>query len=387
MLPLNSLLKRIVPVLAACALGGPLVAQTKQPAAKPTVKPKALAKLAEPWPDADTLHARRADAETRRLFAGDDPVALSLSADFKTINKDRSVEGKKRYPAVITVTGEEGPHGTLHATLRTRGHFRLRATSCTFVPLRVEFDDKDEVTGTLFDHQKTLKLVTHCQTDKEYEQYVMREYLVYRVLNLLTPRSFRARLARVTYVQSTNGQPIITRRGMFLEEDDDVARRLEGRVMDLERLLFKDVDQETLTLTTMFEYMIGNTDYSIYKLHNIRLINTPGRVVYTVPYDFDLSGLVNTSYAIADRSFGLRSVRDRLYRGPCRTLDDLQPVLDQFKTHKTEVLGLYDSLPDLDAGYRREAKGYLEEFYRSLDRSGDVKHAFIDGQCSTKPTM
>jgi hypothetical protein len=374
--------RAVATILVICAIAGPLPAKTAQQ----KVKPAALAKLAEPWPDAETLRARRIDAETRRLFVGNDPVALSVAADFKTINRDRSVVGKKHYPATLTLTGENGRTETLHVTLRTRGHFRLRGTSCSFVPLRVEFD-KDEVKGTLFDRQKALKLVTHCRSDKEYEQYVMHEYLVYRALNLLTPRSFRARLASVTYVQSSSGQAIITRRGMFLEDDDDVARRLEGRVMELPRLTFKDVDQEMLTFTMVFEYMIGNTDFSIYALHNIRLIRTPARTVYTVPYDFDLSGLVNTSYAIADRAFGLRSVRDRLYRGPCRTLDELQPVLSQFKAHKAEILGLYDSLPDLDAAYRREAKDYLEEFYRSLDRPGDLRRTFMGGQCSQKPTM
>jgi hypothetical protein len=375
--------RMVVLVAAVCVLAGPLLAQTKQTTA---VKPGALAKLAEPWPDADTLRAQRIDAEQRRLFAAPDVVALSLASDFKTINKDRSAEGKKHYPGVLTLTGEDGRTETLHVTLRTRGHFRLRATSCSFVPLRVEFD-KNEVKGTLFDHQKSLKLITHCQNDKEYEQYVMREYLVYRALNVLTPRSFRARLANMTYVQSSTDKPIITRRGMFLEDDDDVARRMQGRVMDLPHALFKDVDPDTLTMTMVFEYMIGNTDFSIYALHNVRLVRSPEKVTYTVPYDFDLSGLVNTNYALPDRAFGLKSVRDRLYRGPCRAPDDLQPVLDQFKTHRAEMFAVYDSLPDLDAGYRREAKDYLNEFFRTLDRPGDVKRTFTDGQCSKKSTM
>jgi hypothetical protein len=375
--------RMVVPMAMVCVLAGRLLAQTKQTTA---VKPGALAKLADPWPDADTLRAQRVDAEQRRLFAAPDAVALSLASDFKTINKDRSTEGKKHYPGVLTWTSEDGRTQTLHVTLRTRGHFRLRATTCSFVPLRVEFD-KNEVKGTLFDHQKSLKLITHCQNDKEYEQYVMREYLVYRVLNLLTPRSFRARLATMRYVQSSTEKPIITRLGMFLEDDDDVARRMEGRAMDLQRALFKDVDPNTLTMTMVFEYMIGNTDFSLYALHNVRLIRTPEKVTYTVPYDFDLSGLVNTKYAIPDRAFGLKSVRDRRYRGPCRASDDLQPVLDQFKAHRDEIFALYDSLPDLDAGYRREAKDYLAEFFRTLDRPGDVKRTFVDGQCSKESTM
>jgi hypothetical protein len=188
-------------------------------------------------------------------------------------------------------------------------------------------------------------------------------------------------------VQATDGRTITTRLGMFLEDENDVARRLDGRIVDRQRVLFKDVDQEMLSLAMVFEYMIGNTDFSIYALHNIRLVGTQSATIYTVPYDFDLSGLVNTRYAIADRSFGLKSVRDRLYRGPCRTEAELEPVLAHFRGRKTEVLALYDSLPELDSAYRREAKSYLDEFYRTIDRQGDVKHTFIEGRCSKKPAM
>ena len=371
--------RRIVAALGICSIAVSLAAQTKEPAVKPAV----LAKLAEPWPDAEAMHERRIEAEGRRLFVGVDPVLLTLTADFKAINKDRKAEGKQDYSGVL---GAGAGADALHVKLRTRGHFRLRASSCSFVPLRIEFA-KDEVPGTLFDRQKALKLITHCRNDKEYEQYSLREYLVYRALNILTPGSFRARLAKVTYMQAGENKPIITRLGLFLEDDDDVARRMEGRIMEMPRTLFKDVDPRKLTLDMVFEYMIGNTDFSMYMLHNIRLVRTPSRVIYTVPYDFDLSGLVNTSYAIPDRAFMIKSVRDRVYRGPCRPPEEVEPVLALFKSHKTEILSLYDSLPDLDANYRREAKDYLEEFFRGIERSGDVKRTFVDGMCSKKSTM
>src|SRR5439155_8790057 len=140
-------------------------------------------------------------------------------------------EEKKDYPAALAAPGSGGAANTLAVSLRTRGHFRLRSTSCTFVPLRVEFG-KEGAAGTPFDGQKALKLVTHCQSDKEYEQYTLREYPVYLAFNLLTPQSFRARLAKVTYVQAGETKPMVTRLGMFLEDDDDVARRMEGRIME-----------------------------------------------------------------------------------------------------------------------------------------------------------
>lgn len=331
------------------------------------------------------MQARRIDAESRRLFASTDVFSLTLSADIRAINKDRAAESRKIYPATLTLSDSAGT-STLHVKLRTRGHFRLRATTCAFVPLRIEFNAA-ELEGTIFDGQRSLKLVTHCQSDKEYEQYPLREYLAYRALNVLTPRSFRARLVRVTYVQSTDGKPIITRLGVLLEDDDDVARRLEGRIMELPRAMFSDVDQEMLTLTMIFQYMIGNTDFSLYALHNIRLVRTPVNKTYTIPYDFDLSGLVNTTYAIPHRSLRLESVRDRLYRGPCRPADEVEPVLQQFRARKGDMFALYDSVPELDPRYGREAKAYLEQFFRLIDNPNDVRRTFVDGRCSKKPTM
>ena len=103
----------------------------------PPTKTEKLQKLAEPWPDADTLHAHRIDAEQRRLFADTDPFPLTLQADFKAIGKDRNPESKNDYPGLLTVDGPAGPT-VLHVQLRPRGHFRRRATMCAFVPVRVD---------------------------------------------------------------------------------------------------------------------------------------------------------------------------------------------------------------------------------------------------------
>lgn len=355
-----------------------------------------LEKLAEPWPEPDVVHARRVDAEQRHLFAETEPFPFTLQADFKAINKDRNPESKNDYPGLLTFDGPGGPT-LLHVKLRPRGHFRRRATSCEFIPVRVEFE-KAEVKGTIFDGQKTLKLVTHCNNDKVYEQYILREYAVYRVMNLLTPMSFRARLAHPSYVQGKPGdavradsagaaKPFQTRIGMFIEDQDDVARRAEARVMEIPRVTFKELEQDPLSVVMVFEYMIGNTDFSIFALHNVKLLRTQDRKVYVVPYDFDLSGLVHTSYAAPTPGLGQLTVRDRVYRGPCRPETEIQPILERFRAHKDEVFAVYDSLRDLDADYRNDAKDYLQQFYSTITKDSGVRKTFVSGQCSTKGLM
>ena len=362
----------------------------------PAINHAKLEKLAEPWPEADVIRTRRIDAEQRRLFAGTEPFPFTLQADFKAIEKDRDPESKHDYPGLLTLDGAEGP-AILHVTLRPRGHFRRRATLCSFIPLRVEFD-KTEAKGTIFAGEKALKLVVHCNNEDVYEQYILREYAVYRVMNLLTPMSFRARLARASYVQGKPGdavhtnssgaaKPFTTRFGMFLEDEDDVARRAEARVMEIPRVLFKELEPDPLSLVMVFEYMIGNTDYSIFALHNVKLLRTQDRKVYVVPYDFDLTGLVHTSYALPTPGLGQLTVRDRVYRGPCRPEAEIQPILERFRSHKDDILAVYDSFAELDTDSRRDAKQYLEQFFSTITKDGSVRKTFVSGQCSTKSLM
>lgn len=382
----------VMAVLAACCAASLLA----QKAVIPPINHAKLEKLAEPWPEADVVRARRVDAEQRRLFADTEPFPFTLEADFKAIGKDRDPESKNDYPGLLTVDGPGGPT-VLHVQLRPRGHFRRRATTCAFVPLRVEFD-KTEAKATIFAGQKTLKLVVHCNNDDVYEQYILREYAVYRVMNLLTPMSFRARLARASYVQGKpgdpahanstgGGKPFTTRFGMFIEDQEDVARRAEARVMEIPRVMFKDLEPDPLSLVMVFEYMIGNTDYSIFALHNVKLLRTEDRKVYVVPYDFDLTGLVNTSYAAPTPGLGQLTVRDRVYRGPCRPEADIQPVLERFRARKDDVFAVYDSLRELDPAYRGEAKQYLQQFFSTITKDSTVRKTFVSGQCSTKPLM
>ena len=217
-------------------------------------------------------------------------------------------------------------------------------------------------------------------------------------MNLLTPMSFRARLARASYVQGKpgdavhansagGGKPFTTRFGMFLEDEEDVARRAEARVMEIPRVMFKDLEPDPLSLVMVFEYMIGNTDYSIFALHNVKLLRTEDRKVYVVPYNFDLTGLVNPSYARPTPGLGQLTVRDRVYRGPCRPEMDIQPILERFRARKDDVFAVYDSFRELDPAYRGEAEEYLQQFFSTITKDNAVKKTFVSGQCSTKPLM
>ena len=334
-------------------------------------------RLAEPWPDDAGLRKRRLAAENLPLFKTSQPLTFTLAADFKAVNRDREVDSAKRFPGVLTVAGETGQPLAIPVQLGTRGNLRLDRRTCTFAPLRVEFP-KNGVEGTVFERQGSLKLVTHCQNSKDADQLVLGEALAYRIANLLTPASFRVRLARATYVQAATGKKLTTRWAIFIEDQDDVARRMQGRIAPLTKKLFRDLDQPSLLRLAVFQTLIGNTDYSIHALHNVRLVQDREGILRPVGYDFDVSGLVNPPYGAPDRRMNLSSLRERRYRGPCLGLETLEPALAELRAKRAEILALYDAERGLGATERQTAKDYLAEFFDIISSARRSKTLFVE---------
>jgi hypothetical protein len=368
--------------MSVWAAGGPLAAEHEQKPATPApaAKKNPLLKLVEPWPTPEKMKERKANAEALALFASTDPLEVTLTGDFKTINKDRNPESKQRYPGTLKVGTEEIP-----VELGARGHVRRMARTCDYVPLKINFSGKPAATS-VFARQEELKLVVQCAGGGDYEQYIYKEYLAYRIYNILVPhQSFRARLAKVSYVDRASGKPAGNRVGIFLEDEGDVAKRMEGRVVELQRLLFENLDSDSLMPMMIFEYMIGNTDYSIYALHNVRIVQRPDKSLHPVPYDFDFSGLVNTPYALPARGLLLKNVTERMYRGPCRRQEQVDPYVANFVAKRDQIRALPESIPGIDRRARDEARDYIDSFYSSIRSTKDVRGLFVS--CSPKPTM
>ena len=361
-------------LLAALALAAPALVAQQAPAVVKAAKP---AISTEPWPEDDVLQARRTDAENRKLFQDGPPLEFTLTSEFNIINKERTPNNGKLVPAVLAVDGAEIP-----VKLGSRGHLRLKLQTCDFVPIKVDFP-RTGLAGTIFDGQTTLKLGTHCRNDAEFDQYVIREYLTYKLANLATPLSFRARLASGTYVDARSGKKIATHRALFLEHENDVARRLGGREVKQPHMLFNDFDKDALTTMMLLEYMLGNTDYSIWSLHNVVIVQDKRRKFFPVPYDFDLSGMVNTPYAAPDPRLPLRTVTDRLYRGPCRTVDEFNAAAEPFRAHQAEMFAAIEA-SELNAVHKREVKSYLESFFRRIETPQAIKRTFVDGCSATR---
>jgi hypothetical protein len=366
--------------LAAMLAGGGLAAQQTAQAQQPTAEPVGLKpKVPKPWPpDAETLKKDRLKAEALPLFASQDPIEIVLTADWKAVQRDRNVESKKLYPATLAIK-KDGAAGTpIPIEVRTRGNVRRNPRLCSFAPLRLELP-KEGVKGTVFEGQGGIKLGVHCQGDGVYQQYMLKEFLANRLHNVVTPRSLRVRLAKVTYADKDPGKAPYTKLGIFYEDADDMAARVEARELPVPRQMFQYLDQPSLLFMSLFNYMIGNVDYSILTLHNVIMLDDVKGARLPVPYDFDYSGLVNAHYAIPAKGLDIPSVRDRLYRGPCKTEAEVNEALRPFRDKQAEMLALVASMEPLglDEGQRKSTEKYLNEFFELINKPDRVKKLFV----------
>lgn len=327
----------------------------------------------------DTLRDSAAPAGLAPLFASDSALSLTLTANLRALYRDRDSTKAKDHAG--TLAWREGDSTiVLPVSLRTRGHFRRRTTTCAVPPLRLSVPRKRAV-GTVFAGQGGLKLVTHCQPREEYEQNLLQEYLLYRVVNLFTPRSFRARLVRIDYVDSAKAGASERHYGMLLEDDKAMARRNGASLLEQKGARDDDVDAAQTDLVAVLQYLFGNTDFSIWALHNIRLIrDDKALTVYPVPYDFDWSGLIAARYAKPSPQLKIQSVRQRLYRGPCRAAGALDPTLATVRARRAEIRAMFQQQSGLTAERRKDADQYLEEFFHTLDDPRRTKSRILD-QC------
>jgi len=311
------------------------------------------------------------------LFDAEHPLELTLEADLKPVLRDR---GDKRpdHPARLWYLDQQGDTVSFDIGVRTRGHYRRIYLDCNVPPLRLNFKKK-AVKNTVFAGQDKLKLVTHCR-DKatSYQQFTLQEYLIYKVYNLITDNSFRVRLVRITYVDTEGKRKPVTKYGFLIEDEDLLAKRLGGRILKTGIIHQEATHRDQATLLAVFQYMMGNTDWSVPGRHNIKFVFVdPKLPPFAVPYDFDFAGLVDPPYAKPDPRLQISSVRERLYRGYCRTEEEFQTAFAPFNEQREAIYALFRDFEYLDEKVKKRSLDYLDDFYETINKPRSVKREFL----------
>lgn len=314
------------------------------------------------------------------LFNSHDVVPVTITAPFSEIMATRSVEEELQGTFVYTDI-ESGEEVTLDIGIRSRGRFRRKKEVCQFTPLRLNFR---KTKGTLLAKSDKMKLVTHCRTgSRKYEQALLKEYLAYRILNTMTDWSFRVRLLRATYVESTTGKAIVTAYGFLIEHDDQLAKRVGMKIDESERTSIAAIDGPHTNLVSLFQYLIGNTDFSPIQgppgeacCHNHVLLGNETTSI-SVPYDFDVSGIVSPPHAVPNPRFKLASVRQRLYRGRCANNGYLEDTFQAWRDRKPMIYDVINSQEGLSDSERKRTLGYVNDFYKIIDSKRQVGYRIV----------
>jgi hypothetical protein len=316
-----------------------------------------------------------APQEPTVLFTSTQPLEVTIAGPIHDVVRDAGDEPEE-HDGTLSYVGEMGDTVVLDLKLRTRGNFRRQRKICDFPPIRLNLK-KGQVAGTLFANQDKLKLVTHCQEDKEeYEQYVLQEYMIYRTWALFTDVGFQARLARITYVDTSGEDETVTKYGFLIEDEDELATRLNAELVEVEGLHPREGQWEFMGMLDVFQYLIGNTDWSVPGLHNIRLVDRDFEY-YAVPYDFDFAGVIDAPYARPDVNLRIKSVRDRMFRGFCRAPEELTPILAMFDEKKEDIYGLVRDMEGLSDENEEDILKYYDDFYKTISRDRSIERAFL----------
>jgi len=313
------------------------------------------------------------------LFQDNETLHVTITAPLTTLVRERP---KDDYlPGVFQYTETDGTTVKFDLQIRTRGHFRHK--NCDYPPLSLNLK-KSQTDGTLFDKQDKLKLVIHCDYSERYEQVVLREYLAYRILNAITNMSFRVRLLRVTYVNTEKRGDGQVRYAFLIEHKNRLAERYDLKDLELERTTVAAIQADRLNLTSVFEFLIGNTDFSPIAgppgnecCHNYVLFGNDIDPLTAVPYDFDQSGFVDAPYAVPNENFRIRNVRQRLYRGRCVNNEHVAASLRRFRDRRNSIYALVAEQVGLQSRVRKNLVRYIDDFYDLIDDPKDVERRII----------
>ncbi|MEO6637431.1 MAG: hypothetical protein ABIN25_04090 [Ginsengibacter sp.] len=314
-----------------------------------------------------------AKINSKLFFLDDTPIEVTIATDIKSVRKNKkniawqTAHISMRFSDTLTIAED--------IRMQPRGEYRKN--NCDLASLMLNFKNP---ASPLLSPLKKLKLVGNCKNGSDYEEALLKEYLIYKMLNFLSPMSFRVRLIHVTYKDSGGKVKPFTQYAFLIEDIHDLVERNNCKEVHRTDLYTEDTNREQMTFVSLFQYMIGNTDWSVYKCHNIKLMVSKNDTLsrpYAIPYDFDYSGLVNVGYAVPSPDIGIESVRDRAYRGFARSLDELKTVIAVFKEKKESMLYYINHFELCNTRCRKDMATYLDKFYETISNNKTVENVFI----------
>ena len=277
-----------------------------------------------------TVLSQSSPINRQAFFLDDNTIEATFTTDIKNLRTEKKTPAYQ--PGTITMKFSDTLSITEAIRVEPRGEYRKR--NCDLASLMMNFKN---ASSPKLSPLKKLKFVGGCKNNSGYEELLLKEYLIYKIQNMLSPMSFHVRLLHITFNDSKNKIKSFTQYAFLLEDMTDLANRNNCKEYKNSNFFTENTNREQMTFVNLFQYMIGNTDWSVPKLHNIKLMkpkNDSTARPYAVPYDYDYCGLVNAEYAVPAEGLGIESVSQRNYRGFPRGYDELQKTIEIFNEKK-----------------------------------------------------
>ena len=323
------------------------------------------------------LEAQTTPVDSIRFFTDEGLINLTLKTNFRDLQREK---GEDVYQdADVSFHFPDSSVIEEKIKIAARGHFRR--DYCEIPPLLLNFHN---TTSPLLHKLGKLKLVIGCSSKSSEEQLILKEYLAYKMYNMIEEKSFRVRLIKINYNDINGKMRPYAQYAFFLEDDDDMARRNGCEKRAEVKLHTESTDRAMMTRVALFQYMISNGDWGVPSNHNIKLIYEKGKqtIPFAVPYDFDHSGFVNADYALPPElfveRFGVEKVTDRVYWGYPRTMEELQTAFKLFRDKKNAIISLISNFQPLAFRTKSGAIDFINEFYKIIEDQRKVRDIFID---------
>ena len=322
------------------------------------------------------------DESTTLLFQ--DKYPLSMQLQFSTKDIKKNTNDSTYIKTTLFVQNEESTWDSLKIKLRARGNHRRK--NCYHVPLKLKLK-KNVSRGTIFEGNTKLKLVLPCLLEKDNDDLVLKEYMAYKLYELISPYHFKTRLANVEFNEEKGNRIKKHKlRAILLEDIDKVAQRHNGQALTRKVHPLQQDDLSSIQ-NSFFQYLIGNTDFSTRGEHNQKLLYIDKKYV-SIPYDFDMSGLVNASYAtisgMENMKGSITMVTQRAYKGYKRDDDLLQEVRQNYISSKDEIYMVMDNLKEYFENpiLFVKAKDFVVDFFEIMENDKKFNKYIVDSRRS-----
>ena len=298
-------------------------------------------------------------------FENQSPLPVKLRYSVKELLEKSN---DSTYIACDFSYSEEGVWKELQAEIRVRGGFRR--TFCFFTPLKLKIPSQ-AAEGSFFETDRKAKLVMPCLKSKKADDNLLKEYMAYKIFEVLSPYHFKTRPLELELELIRGSKSSSHKLMAFMIQDDEGFER-DNDAREIERFIQHSGQNEKYRLVNaLFQFMIGNTDFSTVYLHNEKLFYVDDMIV-PVPYDFDMSGLVDASYAVVSQVrnevLPIDQVTKRLYRGFIAQPEILEEVRQMFLEKEGLVFEQVDELKSYfqDPKEFEYARTYLDGFFEIL---------------------